>query len=43
MTTIMLLATPVYCEFRYVYAVFCSIPFILISINNETGELDHKI
>lgn len=35
----LLIATPVYAEFRYAYAVFCGIPFVL-AVSFGDNELE---
>jgi hypothetical protein len=38
----LLVATPVYSEFRYMYAVFCALPFILAVVLRPESMVENK-
>ncbi len=39
----LLISTPVYAEFRYAYAVFCSLPFVIFTVFYKDSNIKKKI
>lgn len=38
----LMIATPVFSEFRYAYAVFCGLPFVVVCAFAEPGNVDNR-
>ncbi|MDE7311321.1 MAG: hypothetical protein K2N87_06835 [Eubacterium sp.] len=39
----LVISTPVYAEFRYIYAVFCSLPFLIVAVFSKAETKSAKI